>query len=155
MHLLLNHDEVVIGLAKRILAQHFKKIKPTWANASAYVEKANKRMGKSGLIEIDFPALNVLLKQDVQEYKDAIVVEYKKKYRPLIRWLAENFKNINIDRDYLLNSYINNNSKNFVKTLGQQLTDTPTWTLPGEPIPDDQSVVLRNIINNEFVLKSM
>jgi hypothetical protein len=153
VHLLLNHDEVVIGLAKRILAQHLKKIEPTWANTVAYLEKTNKRMGKSGLIEIDFPALNALLKQDVQEYKDAIVVEYKKKYRPLIRWLAENFKNINIDRDYLLSSYINSNSKNFVKTLGQQLTDTPTWALPGEPIPDDQSVVLRNIINNESILK--
>ena len=153
MYLLLNHDEAVIGLAKRILAQHLKKIKPAWTNTSAYLEKTNKRMEKSKLIEIDFSTLNGLLRQDVQEYKDAVVVEYKKKYRPLIRWLAENFKNINVDRDYLLNSYVNSQAKNFVKALGQQLTDTPTWVLPEEPIPDDQNLVLRNIINNEPVLQ--
>jgi hypothetical protein len=153
MYLLLNHEEVVIGLAKRILAQHLKKIKPAWTNTSAYLEKINKRKQKSGLLEIDFSALNGLLRQDVQQYKDAVVVEYKKKYRPLIRWLAENFKNINVGRDYLLNSYIDSQTNNFVKTLGQQLTDTPTWVLPGEPIPNDQSVVLRNIIHNESVLK--
>lgn len=153
MHLLLNREEVVIGLAKRILAQHLKKIEPAWTNTIAYLEKTNKRMGKSGLIEIDFPALNALLKQDVQEYKDVVVAEYKKKYRPLIRWLGENFKNLNVDPGYLLNSYLDSNAKNFVKTLGQQLTDQPVWALPGDSIPDDQPVVLRNIINNECVLK--
>ena len=92
MYLLLNHDEAVIGLAKRIMARHLKKIKPTWANTTAYLEKTNKRMAKSGQIEVDSDTLNGLLRQDVQEYKDSIVIEYKKKYRPLIRWLAGNFK---------------------------------------------------------------
>jgi hypothetical protein len=154
VYLLLNREEVVIGLAKRILAQHLKKIEPTWVNTVAYLEKTNKRMEKSSLIEIDFPALNGLLRQDVQEHKDSVVAEYKKKYRPLIQWLGENFERLNVDRQYLLNSYVNSNAKNFVKTLGQQLTDTPTWVLPKEPIPDDQTVVLRNIINNESVLKT-
>jgi hypothetical protein len=154
VYLLLNREEVVIGLAKQILAQHLKKIEPAWTNTVAYLEKTNKRMEKSSLIEIDFPALNGLLRQDVQEHKDSVVAEYKKKYRPLIQWLGENFERLNVDRQYLLNSYVNSNAKNFVKTLGQQLTDTPVWALPGEPIPDDQSVVLRNIINNESVLKT-
>ena len=153
MYLLLNHDEAVIGLAKRILAQHLKKIEPAWANTTAYLEKISLRMEKSRLIEIDFATLNNFIRQDLQEYKDSIVAEYKKKYRPLIRWLTENFKNINVDRDYLLYKYINSNAKNFVKTLGQQLTDQPVWTLPGDPILDDQTVVLRNIINNEPVLQ--
>jgi hypothetical protein len=153
VHLLLNRDEVVIVLAKRILAQHLKKIEPVWAKATAYLEKTNNRMEKSGMIEIDFAMLNGYLKQDVQEYKDSIVAEYKKKYRPLIRWLAENFKTINVDRDYLLYNYVNSNAKNFVKTLGQQLTDQPVWVLPEDPIPDDQTVVLRNIVNNESVLQ--
>ena len=153
MYLLLNHDEAVVELAKKILAQHLKKIEPSWSNANAYLEKTRLRMQKSGLIEIDFPTLNGLLRQDVQEYKDAVVVEYKKKYRPLICWLAENFKNINIDRDYLLYKYTNSNAKNFVKALGQQMTDQPVWVLPGDPIPNNQTVVLRNIINNESVLQ--
>jgi hypothetical protein len=154
VYLLLNREEVVIGLAKRILAQHLKKIHPTWANTTAYLEKTNKQMEKSGLIEINFATLNEFLKQDVQEYKDSVVVEYKKKYRPLIRWLGENFERIKVGREYLLNNYVDSRAKNFVKTLGQQLTDTPVWVLPGEPIPDDQTVVLRNVINNESVLKN-
>jgi len=153
VHLLLNREEVVIGLAKRVLAQHLKKIKPDWDNTTAYLEKYTKRMEKSGMIEIDFATLNGYIKQDVQEYKDSVVVEYKKKYQPLIRWLGENFKNLNVDRDYLLNSYINSSTENFVKTVGQQLTDNPVWALPDDPIPDDQTVVLRNVINNELVLK--
>jgi len=153
VYLLLNHDEAVIGLAKKILAQHLKKIEPTWSNTNTYLEKINKRMEKSGLIEIDFVTLNKLLRQDLEEYKDFIVIEYKKKHRLLIRWLAENFKNINIGRDYLLSCYINSTTKTFIKTLGQQLTDQPVWALPGDPIPDDQLVVLRNIINNEPVLQ--
>jgi hypothetical protein len=153
VYLLLNHDEAVIGLAKRILSQHLRKIEPAWANTTAYLEKTNKRMEKSRLIEIDFATLNGLIRQDVQEYKDIIVAEYKKKYRPLVRWLAENFKNIDVERDYVLYKYINSNAKHFVKTIGQQLTDQPVWILPGDPIPDDQTVVLRNIINNESVLK--
>jgi hypothetical protein len=153
VYLLLNHDEVVIGLAKRILAQHLKKIEPGWTNTTAYLEKINRRIEKSGPIDVDFATLNGLIRQDLEEYKDSIVVKYKKKYRPLVRWLAKNFKNINVDRDYLLYKYINSDVKNFVKTLGQQLTDQPVWTLPGDPIPDDQTVVLRNIINNESVLQ--
>jgi hypothetical protein len=153
MYLLLNHDEIVIGLAKRILAQHLKKIEPTWANTTAYLEKTNLRMKKSGLIEVDFVTLNKLLRQDLEEYKDFVVIEYKKKYRLLIRWLAENFKNIDVDRDYLLHKYVNSNAKNFVKTVGQQLTDQPVWALSGDLIPDDQTVVLRNIINNQSILK--
>lgn len=153
MYLLLNHDEAVIGLAKRILAQHLKKIEPTWSNTNAYLEKINLRMKKSGLIEVDFATLNGLLRQDVEEYKDFIVAEYKKKYRPLIRWLAGNFKNINVDRGYLLHKYINSNARNFVKTVGQQLTDQPVWALPGDPIPNDQTVVLRNVINNKSVIQ--
>ena len=153
MYLLLNHDEAVIGLAKRILAQHLKKIEPTWTNTTAYLEKIKLRMEKSGLIEIDFATLNGLIKQDVEEYKDFVVIEYKKKYRPLIRWLAENFKNINVDRDYLLYKYVNSNARKFVKTVGQQLTDQPVWALPGDPIPNNRTVVLRNIINNESVLQ--
>lgn len=153
MYLLLNYDEAVIGLAKRVLAQHLKKIEPTWANSTAYLKKTRLRMEKSRLIEIDFATLNGLIRQDIEEYKDCIVAEYKKKYRPLIRWLAENFKTINVDRDYLLYQYVNGDAKNFVKTLGQQLTDQPVWVLPGDPIPDNQSVVLRNIINNEPVIQ--
>jgi hypothetical protein len=153
MYLLLNRDEVLTQLAKRMLSQQLKKIKPEWTNTNAYLDKMHTRMAKSGLIEIDFGTVNNLLRQDLQEYKDAIVIKYKDQYRPLIAWLEQNFNRLNIDRQYLIDTYVNSDTKNFVKTLGQQLTDQPVWSIAGECVPDDQPVVIRNIINNEALLR--
>ena len=153
MYLLLNRDEAVAGVAKRMLAQHLKKIAPEWASTTAYLNKMNTRWSKTHLLEIDFATVNTLLKQDVQCYKDFIVTEYKKKYRPLVIWLEQNFDRLDIDRQYLVDTYINNSTKNFVKTVGQQLTTDPVWMISGDQVPDNQPVVIRNIINNGPVLQ--
>jgi hypothetical protein len=153
MYLLLNHEELVIGLARRILAQHLKKIQPSWTDTNEYLVKIQKKQDKSGLIEIDFATVNECLKKDIKPYYDHVITEYKKKYRPLIAWLSNNFDRVDINRRYLLDSYINSNAKHFVKTVGQQLTHQPVWTIVGDPVPDNQPVVIRNIINNEALLQ--
>jgi hypothetical protein len=153
MYLLLNHEELVIGLARRVLAQHLKKIQPAWTSTNEYLAKMKKKQDKSGLIEIDFATVNECLKKDIQTYYDHVITEYKKKYRPLIVWLGNNFDRVDVNRRYLLDSYINSNAKHFVKTVGQQLTDQPVWTIVGDPVPDNQPVIIRNIINNEALLQ--
>jgi len=153
MYLLLNHEELVIGLARRMLAQHLKKIQPEWTATNEYLAKMKKKQDKSGLIEIDFATVNECLKKDIQTYIDHVITEYKKKYRPLIVWLGNNFDRVDVNRRYLLDSYINSNAKHFVKTVGQQLTDQPVWTIVGDPVPDNQPVIIRNIINNEALLQ--
>ena len=153
MYLLLNHEELVIGLARRMLAQHLKKIQPEWTATNEYLAKMKKKQDKSGLIEIDFATVNECLKKDIQTYYDHVITEYKKKYRPLIVWLGNNFDRVDVNRRYLLDSYINSNAKHFVKTVGQQLTDQPVWTIVGDPVPDNQPVIIRNIINNEALLQ--
>jgi len=153
MYLLLNHEELVIGLARRMLAQHLKKIQPEWTATNEYLAKMKKKQDKSGLIEIDFATVNEYLKKDIQSYYDRVITEYKKKYRPLIAWLTNNFDRVDVNRRYLLDSYINSNAKHFVKTVGQQLTDQPVWTIVGDPVPDNQPVIIRNIINNEALLQ--
>ena len=50
MYLLLNHEELVIGLARRVLAQHLKKIQPGWTSTNEYLAKMKKKQDKSGLI---------------------------------------------------------------------------------------------------------
>ena len=152
MYLLLNHEEVVIGLAKRILAQHLKKISPEWTNTTAYLDKIKKRHLKNNLIEIDFSACNQLLLQDIHCYKDIIVTEYKKKYRPLIAWLGKNFNQLDINHQHILDLYLKSNVKNFVKTVGPQLTDDPVWKIAGDVIDDDQPMFLRNN-NHESLLQ--
>jgi hypothetical protein len=81
-----------------------------------------------------------------------VTAEYKSKYRPLIRWLAERFDSIDINHQYLLNTYLDSSAQNFVKTIGQQLTDDPVWAIAGDTVPDDQPVVFRNVLNNESLL---
>ena len=78
MYLVLNRDEVLSELAKRMLAQHLKKIGPEWPNTTAYINKFRKRWVKSGLIDIDFNTVNTQLRQDLEAYKDVIVAQYKR-----------------------------------------------------------------------------
>jgi hypothetical protein len=152
MYLVLNRDEVLSELAKRMLAQHLKKIEPKWSNTTDYISKCHKRWTKSGLIDIDFNTVNAQLRKDLEAYKDVIVTRYKQQYRPLIAWLDQNYDRLGIDRQRLIDAYVASGTKNFVKNLGQQLTDQPVWTIAGAPVPDDRPVIIRNIINNEALL---
>ena len=153
MYLLLNHDELVIGLARRILAQHLKKIQPAWTSTNEYLAKMKKKQDKSGLIEIDFATVNEYLKKDIQSYYDRVITEYKKKYRPLVTWLSNNFDRVDVNRRYLLDSYINSNAKHFVKTVGQQLTSDPVWVIPGDHVPDHQLVLFRGHPTTQYLLQ--
>lgn len=153
MYLLLNRDEVLAELAKRMLAQQLKKIKPEWASTAAYLDKCRKRWSKSGLVDIDFGHVNLQLQQDLEHYKNIIVTQYKRQYRPLIAWLEKNYDRLDIDRQHLVDAYVASGTKNFVKVVGQQLTDQPVWAIAGDPVPDDQPVLIRNITNNEALLR--
>lgn len=153
MYLLLNRDEVVGELARRMLAKQLKRTRPDWQQSQSYLNKMAKRQAKTGLMEIDFGLVNNLLKQDIIAYKDAVSTQYKKKYRKLVSWLEQRFDRLDLDREWLIQSYINSKSKNFVKVIGPQLTADPKWIIPGDSIPDDQPVLIRNIINNEQLLQ--
>ena len=75
MYLLLNHEELVIGLARRVLAQHLKKIQPGWTSTNEYLAKMKKKQDKSGLIEIDFVTVDEYLKKYIQSYYDRVITE--------------------------------------------------------------------------------
>ena len=153
MYLVLNRDEVLSELAKRMLAQQLKKIHPEWSNISAYVDKCRKRRTKSGLMDIDYNTVMKQIRQDLEAFKDVIVTRYKRQYRPLIAWLLQNYDQLGIDCRHLVDAYVASSTKNFVKAVGQQLTDQPVWAIAGDPVPDDQPVLIRNIINNEALLR--
>lgn len=154
MYLLLNRDEVVSSLAKRMLTRRAKQINIKWTNTDEYIEKCSLRQKKSGLICVDFNTVNSLLIQDLQIYKDSIVSNYKTNYRALVNWLVKNYDRLNIDSATLIKSHVEGkqNSKNFVKTFGQQLCNELTYVVAGQPVPDEQNVVVRNIMNNEMLL---
>ena len=143
MYLVLNHDEVVAGLAKKIIARSLRGREPDWSTSTAYLRKMDKKFLKTGLIEINFATLNELLMQDTKSYKESLTKEYKKRYRGLISWLADRYDLLGIPNSQLTSLYLHDPAVGFVKAMSQHMTQDPVWKVAGEIIPDDQSVLIR------------
>ncbi len=143
MYLIINRDEVVEGLAQALLKKQLLQTQPQWPLTTEYIKNLQKQWRETQQIEINEQDLKDLLYKDIRFYTDQIIVNYKKKYRPLIKWLAHNYDRLDISRQQLLDLFFASSTKNFVKTLGPQLTNNPQWIIAGEPIPDDGPVLVR------------
>ena len=152
MWALINRDELASVLARRMLTRDIKRMPMTWPATEQYLVKIRKAQSKSHLLEIDFGRVNTLLREDLQAYRNRINARYKKLFRPLCAWLVEHFDHLPVAQDQWLNMFVDH-GRDFVKTLAPQLAKDITWCLPGEAVPDDQSVLIRNIIHNETLLK--
>ena len=152
MWALINRDELASVLARRMLTRDIKRMPMTWSATEQYLVKIRKAQSKTHLLEIDFGRVNTLLREDLQAHRNRINARYKQQFRPLCAWLVENFDRLPITRDQWLAMFVDH-GRDFVKTLAPQLAKDITWCLPGEAVPDDQSVLIRNIIHNETLLK--
>ena len=152
MWAIINRDELASVLACRMLTRDIKRMPMTWPATEQYLVKIRKAQSKSHLLEIDFGRVNTLLREDLQGYRNRINARYKKLFRPLCAWLVENFDHLPVAQDQWLNMFVDH-GRDFVKTLAPQLAKDITWCLPGEAVPDDQSVLIRNILHNETLLK--
>ena len=152
MWAIINRDELASVLARRMLTRDIKRMPMTWPATEQYLVKIRKAQSKSHLLEIDFGRVNTLLREDLQGYRNRINARYKKLFRPLCAWLVENFDRLPITQDQWLDMFVDH-GRDFVKTLAPQLAKDITWCLPGEAVPDDQSVLIRNILHNETLLK--
>ena len=152
MYLVLNQNEVLSSVARRMLAQRLKKIQPVWTHTDTYLTKCQKRQDKSGLISIDFNQINLLLVQDLEAHTDRIVALYKQQLRGLTAWLAQRWDSLPMSHEDLVRDHVSSRSTGFIKQLAAQLTLDPVWCLAGNPVPDDHSVIIRNIINNQDLL---
>ena len=152
MWAIINRDELASVLARRMLTRDIKRMPMTWPATEQYLVKIRKAQSKSHLLEIDFGRVNTLLREDLQGYRNRINARYKKLFRPLCAWLVENFDHLPVAQDQWLNMFVDH-GRDFVKTLAPQLAKDITWCLPGEAVPDDQSVLIRNIIYNEALLQ--
>lgn len=152
MQALLNRDEVVLELAKKILERHLKKCQASWTSTEEYLEKSNKRFKKTQLLSVDFNIINDCLRQDLQNSKDQVITEYKAKFRPLVNWLSSNFNQLNLDHKYLIELCVQGKEPSFVKTLGQQLDADIEYIIDPAQVDPAQPLLLRNIVNNEKII---
>ena len=152
MWALINRDELASVMARRMLTRHLQRMPMSWPATEQYLVKVKKTQSKTHLLEIDFGRVNTLLREDLQAYRNRINARYKQQFRPLCAWLVENLDRLPITRDQWLDMF-GNHGREFVRTLAPQLAKDITWCLPGEAVPDTESVLVRNILHNEILLK--
>ena len=155
MYGILNYEELLAPLADRILLRHLKKsVHINWTITTAYLDSCQQNFEQTKLLNIDFKVVQQSLHEDLKVWKDYVVTEYKDRYRKMINWLSENLHEYDLDRNYLIQLCVTNPQLTFVKTISRQLNKgEPTWALRGEQVDTNEPVVLRNILDNELLIR--
>jgi hypothetical protein len=154
MNIVINHEELVEGLAQHMLLRKLRTMRPTWSLTNEYLKKQEKRRKKCKDGVVDTTVVNDLLGKDLKIFKDIVVEKYKKSYRPLIAWLAKNYNNLALDRQLILNLFFDSQTPSFAKSLGKQFAENPTWKISGEPVTSQSPVLLRgNSQPNQNIIK--
>jgi len=146
MQVIVNREELVEPLAKKILVQAYKKRPMQYAELDAYVNKIHKRLDKTGLLDINFAEVNGLIHKQLVNYTDQLVVDYKAQYRPLVNWLANNFSLLGIDQQQLLEWYTDPAHKGFLKNITKHMSSDVEYVVNSDY---HEPALIRNTINNE------
>jgi len=156
MQALLNRDEIVVILAKKILARSLKiRHQDTWPTVESYLIKTSKSFSKTGLFSLDFNVVNQCLRSDLQNSKDRFVADYKANLRPLVNWLADHYDQLGINDNYLIDLCVNSTQESFVKNFARQLdSDIEFFSSPND-IDVDAPVVLRNLLHNYKLVREL
>jgi len=146
MQVIVNREELVEPLAKRILTQAYKKKPIQYTELDVYVDKIHKRLDKTGLLDINFAEVNGLIHKQLVNHTDQLVVDYKAQYRPLVNWLVDNFSLLGIDQQQLLEWYTDPAHKGFLKNIARHMSSDVEYVVNGDY---NKPALIRNTINNE------
>jgi len=151
MQVIVNREELVEPLARRILTQAYKRKPIPYTELNAYVDKIQKRLDKTGLLDINFREVNDLIKRELSQYTDQLIANYKAQYRPLVKWLADQYSSLPVNHAQLLEWYVDTAHKGFTKNIALHMFPDVCYT-----VTDDyhEPVLIRNIINNEESIRS-
>ena len=151
MQVIVNREELVEPLARRILTQAYKRKPIQYTDLDEYVSKVQKRLDKTGLLDIDFNEVNNLTTRELTRYTDRLIANYKAQYRPMVNWLADQFSSLPVDHTQLLEWYADPAHKGFVKNIAKHMAPEVHYT-----VTDDYRtpVLIRNIVNNEESIRS-
>lgn len=151
---ILNQEELIEPLARQMLTRYInKKTKFSWNITDAYVDQCRENFARNQLLDISFDIVTQSMYRDHKVWRDLVMANYKSNYRELVKWLAENLKNHDLDRNHLIKLCLADPNPTFVKTMAKLVSKhEPYWHLRGEINATDDVVVLRNIIGNEQIL---
>lgn len=151
MQVIVNREELVEPLAKKILLQEYKKQPAQFNELTAYIEKSQKRLRKTGLLDINFAEVNNLINKELLQYKEYITVRYKSQYRLLVNWLANKYPALGVDNSQLVEWYADPTHTGFTKNISKHIVPSVEFVV-NTACDHDKAVLIRNIINNEELL---
>ena len=151
MQVLVNQEELVEPLAKRILTQAYKKTPIQYTDLDAYLVKVHKRLAKTKLLDINFGEVNNLINRALESHTDQLVINYKKQYRPLVNWLADKFSSLDVEHSQLLEWYTDPAHSSFIKNIAQHIAPDAEYVVSDN---HNEPAIIRNIINNEESIRS-
>jgi hypothetical protein len=155
MNVLINSDEWVTPWIREFAMEQVKQNPPRmlWNQTEEYLSQCRCQYSATGLITVDFNRVNYLLTQDLEFYRDVINTHYKTTFKLLKPNAIQLIRSMDITDQEIVDRYIVDPEPAFAKSLANQLTDRPRWILNKSKINWKQSFLIRNIINNEDVIK--
>jgi hypothetical protein len=157
MNLLLNQDDIIRCLARRLIIKYLKNQKHEfcWNDLHQYVQQCREEYQRSGLIIINFELVNQLIHKNINAVKNDISAQFKSEFKPVVKWLTENFDNLNFSKEDCVNLVLQDPANNFIKTISGQLTNNPNWITDASQADMTKSFLIRNIQNHENLLVSL
>jgi len=155
MQILLNREDIAEAVATRILRQVYSRTSVEFTLTDAYLAKMQKKLEKSGLLEVNFAEVNNLINQDLLVFKDWIIADRKSKYRPLVNWLSDRIDNLPIPNQTLTKWVANEQHKSFIKQIASHISDDKEYITLVDNIDTTKPVLLRNVIHHVPLIKEL
>lgn len=148
MYLLLNDQEVAGHVAHNILLRRIKKIAPEWR----YTKKIIKKYQQIIISEHNREEVEKYISEDLDIWEKECRIFYKKHYSKLTNWLTSRLIS-NMSNQSMIDHCISNTRLSLVKSFGPQLLPAGQWATQIDLIPASTPTVIRNIYENEKILK--
>jgi hypothetical protein len=154
MNILINEDEWLAPWVRAAATQQVKQtVDMSWNHLDPYVAECQQEIRKSGLITIDFKYVNHLIQKDLREFRNATNSEYKSAAKDLKAGVLENLMQQGVTDQDIINRYLNDSAKSFAKSIAPQLSEQLSWVIDQNKLDWAQPFFIRNILNNESLLR--
>lgn len=154
MNVLINSDEWLVPWIKdaAITEVKYRNLAIDWNQTKKYIRDCKKEFKKTNLITVDFNHVNYLLGKDLQDFRNKINAVYKQAFRDAKSTGLEKIKNLGLSDQQVIDTYLEQSTPAFAKTIAPQLDSNLNWILDESQADFTQSFFVRNIINNEQLL---
>lgn len=154
MNVLINPEELVAPLARKIICAHLQSsLEIEWTQTDEYVNECKQTYSDTGYIVIDFNRVNYLLKQDLLAFRKIINEEYKAIHRAEANNMLSNILASGITEKDIVDQYLDSNDPGFVKSVAPLLSSDINWIANADQADNTKPFLIRNIYRNEELIK--